>query len=974
MSHFVFPAWLPLGGIILALATQAVAFPSERVLGQGAQQGLVLDDVQFEHFSHSAIPDYKLRIKEPRLCDPTVKQYSGYLDVAESKHLFFWLTLLARFFEARNNPETAPIVIWLNGGPGCTSAMGLFFALGPCSIEKGGNSTTVNDWSWNNNANLLFIDRRFYAFLRLNLYLIVVETQNPLESDTRTTLDPKSPTRSLRPKICGRSSNYSTSGSASTQVNCTSLENRMPEHTFHISPVSGLTNPSYQLPVLYDWWCGKGKWPVYDQDSEVCKQLARDIPVCQRLLKVCVNNVGSHRLLLTFSPQSCEDYGSDIVCGTAGLFCFDRTLARAESGLNPYDARMKCGRTEDSECYDASRWIPMYLNRPEIRRQLGGHPDVLFTSCNITVHKSFIRSGDAARNSALLLPDLINDGVRMLIYVGDADSPATDFRTHNRTAGFVRSTGGNKEAGRIAYVELFEAGHMAPHDQPDAALDMSELCPRILNSPSMRFRLVLLSLAFVCPSLGSVIFQNGQPEGVEPETNDVQFEHFSHTALPNSKLRVKSPSKLCDPSVKQYSGYLDISEDKHVFFWFFEARNNPGSAPVAIWLNGGPGCSSSTGLFLELGPCTVSEGGRNTTINPWSWNTNVNMLFIDQPAGVGYSYNTGSTMTNSLEAAKDMWVFLQLFYRRFGEYAGELHVAGESYAGIYIPYIAHKIWENNKQVDKFNGDWLKINLTSIMIGGGLTHPWYQFGATYDWWCGGGKWQVWKKNSTECKKLKKHEVTCLRMIEYCDKVDTDLVCGATAQFCLEEMTDMINQSGLNLLDARSNCDARNGSFACYPEVGWMSKYLNYPDVKSELGIASHIEFKRERFICLEYKTEVTVLGYSMHQCNQPSIYSFWGCYSKCGCIAPRNDRRRCEDVKLCWGCCFVNSFRENSQSGDRIAGHIRTTSSGNDSGRIALMEIHEAGHLAPHDQPQATLDMFNRWIFNLPLATGEPSMR
>ncbi|KAF8713678.1 peptidase S10 family, partial [Rhizoctonia solani] len=971
---------LPLGGIVLALVTRAVAFPSERVLGQGAQQSLVLDDVQFEYFSHSSVPDYKLRIKEPRLCDPSVKQYSGYLDVAESKHLFFW------FFEARNNPETAPVVIWLNGGPGCTSAMGLFFALGPCSIEKGGNSTTVNDWSWNNNANLLFIDQPAGVGYSYNT--------GPEVTDSFVAAEDMWSFLQLFYKRFGQYAgelHVAGESYAGTYVphiaNAIWKNNRKLGKSDELVKVNltsilignGLTNPSYQLPVLYDWWCGKGKWPVYDQDSEVCKQLARDIPVCQRLLK------------------SCEDYGSDIVCGTAGLFCFDRTLARAaESGLNPYDARMKCGRTEDSECYDASRWIPMYLNRPEIKRQLGGHPDVLFTSCNITVHKSFIRSGDAARNSALLLPDLINDGVRMLIYVGDADllcpgtgqilwmehlgtvfqqkfidSPATDFRTHNRTAGFVRSTGGNKEAGRIAYVELFEAGHMAPHDQPDAALDMfnrwiwnkplsgekSELCPRILNSPSMRFRLVLLSLAFVCPSLGSVIFQNGQPEGVEPETNDVQFEHFSHTALPNSKLRVKSPSKLCDPSVKQYSGYLDISEDKHVFFWFFEAKNNPGSAPVAIWLNGGPGCSSSTGLFLELGPCTVSEGGRNTTINPWSWNTNVNMLFIDQPAGVGYSYNTGSTMTNSLEAAKDMWVLLQLFYRRFSEYAGELHVAGESYAGIYIPNIAHKIWEKNKQVDKFNRDWMKINLTSIMIGGGLTHPWYQFGATYDWWCGGGKWQVWKKNSTECKKLKRDEATCLRMIEYCDKVGTDLVCGATAQFCLEEMTDMINQSGLNPLDAR---------------------YLNYPDVKSELGIASHIEFKpctsainqafihsgdaiRNAAALLPEMIEggVRMLNYAG---DADLLSAFQGMVLWL------------ENLNTTFQQSFVNSFRENFQSGDRIAGYIRTTSSGNDSGRIALMEIHEAGHLAPHDQPQATLDMFNRWIFNLPLATGEPSMR
>ncbi|CAE6449683.1 unnamed protein product [Rhizoctonia solani] len=246
-------------------------------------------------------------------------------------------------------------------------------------------------------------------------------------------------------------------------------------------------------------------------------------------------------------------------------------------------------------------------------------------------------------------------------------------------------------------------------------------------------------------SLGSVLLRNGPSQSLDLETNEAQFEHFSHPTLPY--------------------GYFDVSEDKHLFFWFFEARDNPESAPVAIWLNGGPGCSSNTGLFIELGPCAIVEDGKNTTINKWSWNTNVNMLFIDQPVGVGYSYTTGPTMTNSSDAAADMWVLLQMFYRRFGEYAGELHIAGESYAGVYIPYIARAIWKNNKKVGDYDGgDFLKISLTSIMIGGGLTHPWYQFGATYDWWCGGEKWQVWDKNSTERKELARDEATCLRMIE------------------------------------------------------------------------------------------------------------------------------------------------------------------------------------------------------------------
>jgi cathepsin A (carboxypeptidase C) len=103
-------------------------------------------------------------------------------------------------------------------------------------------------------------------------------------------------------------------------------------------------------------------------------------------------------------------------------------------------------------------------------------------------------------------------------------------------------------------------------------------------------------------------------------------------------LRVTEP-KLCDPSVKQRSGYLDITDGKHLFFWyvsgrspsraycsqddrFFESRSSPKDDPLVLWLNGGPGCSSSTGLLFELGPCSISDEGKNTTHNPHSWNSN----------------------------------------------------------------------------------------------------------------------------------------------------------------------------------------------------------------------------------------------------------------------------------------------------------------------------------------------------------------
>ena len=77
-----------------------------------------------------------------------------------------------------------------------------------------------------------------------------------------------------------------------------------------------------------------------------------------------------------------------------------------------------------------------------------------------------------------------------------------------------------------------------------------------------------------------------------------------------------------------------------MFFWFFEARNNPKSAPLSVYLAGGPGESSSYAAIAgESGPCFVNPHANGTSINPWSFNNYVNMLYIDQPTQVGFSYD-----------------------------------------------------------------------------------------------------------------------------------------------------------------------------------------------------------------------------------------------------------------------------------------------------------------------------------------------
>jgi carboxypeptidase C (cathepsin A) len=130
-----------------------------------------------------------------------------------------------------------------------------------------------------------------------------------------------------------------------------------------------------------------------------------------------------------------------------------------------------------------------------------------------------------------------------------------------------------------------------------------------------------------------------------------------------------------------------------MWFWFFEARSNPSIAPLALWLSGGPGCSSMIGLFQENGPCTFNNvTGPNPVLNPYSWNNYANMLYVDQPIGTGFSYGNGST-NSTPEAAQVTWTFLQAFYTHFSNYQNrDFALFTESYGGHYGPNFSKYLW------------------------------------------------------------------------------------------------------------------------------------------------------------------------------------------------------------------------------------------------------------------------------------------
>lgn len=90
---------------------------------------------------------------------------------------------------------------------------------------------------------------------------------------------------------------------------------------------------------------------------------------------------------------------------------------------------------------------------------------------------------------------------------------------------------------------------------------------------------------------------------------------------------------------EMYSGYVPIGKtSKQIHYMFLTSQGDPTNDPVVIWYNGGPGCSSMLAWAQEHGPFLQSNTNSTFSENSHSWNKFANMLYIEQPAGVGFSY------------------------------------------------------------------------------------------------------------------------------------------------------------------------------------------------------------------------------------------------------------------------------------------------------------------------------------------------
>ena len=189
-----------------------------------------------------------------------------------------------------------------------------------------------------------------------------------------------------------------------------------------------------------------------------------------------------------------------------------------------------------------------------------------------------------------------------------------------------------------------------------------------------------------------------------------------------------------DDRMDMNSGFIPVTDDDSLFFWSFHAKNNSSSnnlssnnssRPLVIWLNGGPGCSSMDGALMEIGPLRVVD---DTTIN-WNigWFERSDLLFIDQPIGTGFSFMKSNSKSNSNsnsnnfdtsleQSSLHLLTFLENYFNKFPDQYNNynsLIIAGESYAGQYIPHLTNLLIDSPR---------FKHKLKAIMLGNAWLDP------------------------------------------------------------------------------------------------------------------------------------------------------------------------------------------------------------------------------------------------------------
>lgn len=267
-------------------------------------------------------------------------------------------------------------------------------------------------------------------------------------------------------------------------------------------------------------------------------------------------------------------------------------------------------------------------------------------------------------------------------------------------------------------------------------------------------------------------------------------------------------------------------------------------------MNGGPGCSSLDGALMEIGPFRLKSEDKVVT-NEGSWHKYANLLFLDQPRGVGFSTSNTDSLTESMdEVSEDFLKFMDEFFEIFPDQLNsEFYIAGESFAGQYIPYLSKAILDRNRKLrekknpdvghDNDREDKNKIiNLQGLLIGNGWIDPVHQylqylpFAYAHD---------LVKQGTEEANQLEKVHRECADTlsdlgtdnltahVETCERIAKTIIGISRAQ----DEDHCFNIYDIRLKDTYPSCGMN-----WPPDLEYITPYLRKPEVLKALNTYTH----------------------------------------------------------------------------------------------------------------------------------------
>ncbi|KAF1938259.1 alpha/beta-hydrolase [Clathrospora elynae] len=497
---------------------------------------------------------------------------------------------------------------------------------------------------------------------------------------------------------------------------------------------------------------------------------------------------------------------------------------------------------------------------------------------------------------------------------------------------------------------------------------------------------------------------------------------------------------LCETTegVRSFSGYVHLPVEAladlgvqnqtyeiNTFFWFFESRKDPANAPLSIWMNGGPGSSSMVGILRENGPCFINDDSNSTYLNEWSWNNEVNMLYLDQPVQVGMSYDSLVNVTSNLDtgdievvdfsngvpaqnnsfyvgtypsqnyhlttqgsenSARALWNFAQVWFQEFPEHKpndDRISIATESYGGRYGPSFAAYFQEQNEKIE--NGTWSKagqthlLHLDTLLIINGCidryvqwpAYPMMQYNNTY------GIQAVNESRYEGVIDALYRDGGCLDQIQECRSLSlaydstnqgynetVNKVCLNAETFCSSEIRDPYFDTDLNYYDISAP------GAASFP-APWYEGWLNQPHVQQGLGVPlnwtqSNSAVERSFLNIGDYPRPgwKEDLAYLLEEGIKVTL--IYG------------DR----DYACNWygGELLSLAIPYENASSFAQAGyapvHTNETYIGGQTrqyGNLSFTRVYESGHEVPAYQPETAYRIFTRALFNFDISTGKESI-